>query len=246
MVVGLLGAMVGSFLNVVIHRVPRGESIVAPRSRCPACETQIASRDNLPILSWLALRGRCRHCAAPISVRYPVVEALTALTFLAVALTRGVDSDLAVELPFAAMLIAVAGIDLDHRIVPNRILLPAAVWALVAGAVLHTGELPGLLIAGAGSFLFLLVAALVRPGGMGMGDVKLAGTMGLYLGASVVPALLVAFSAGAGVGVAIMLREGAGARKRGLPFAPFLALGGLAGLLAGPELLALYTDHLLA
>jgi len=245
MVVGLLGAMVGSFLNVVIHRVPRGESIVAPRSRCPTCETQIGSLDNLPIVSWLILRGRCRHCAAPISARYPIVEALTALTFLAVALTRGIDADLALELPFAAMLIAVAGIDLDHRIVPNRILLPAAVWALGAAAVLRPGELPELALAGAGAFTFLLVAALLRPGGMGMGDVKLAGVMGLYLGASVAPALLVAFGAGAGVGIAIMARHGADARKRGVPFAPFLALGGLVGLLVGPELIDLYTTRLL-
>ena len=141
------------------------------------------------------------------------------------------------------MLIAVAGIDLDHRIVPNRILLPAAVWALAAGAVLHPGELPELAIAGAAAFAFLLIAALLRPGGMGMGDVKLAGTMGLYLGVAVAPALLMAFAAGAGVGVAIMARHGAEARKRGVPFAPFLALGGLVGLLAGPELIDLYTTR---
>ena len=237
--------MVGSFLNVVIHRVPLGESIVTPRSRCPGCEKQIASRDNLPIVSWLMLRGRCRHCSQPISARYPIVEALTALTFFAVALTRGLDADLALQLPFAAMLIAVAAIDLDHRIVPNRILLPAAVWAVGASAVLRPGELPELALAGAGAFLLLLVAALARPGGMGMGDVKLAGTMGLFLGASVAPALLVAFGGGAAVGIAIMARHGAQERKRGIPFAPFLALGGLVGLLAGPELIDLYTSQFL-
>ncbi len=237
--------MIGSFLNVVIHRVPLGESIVTPRSRCPGCETEIAPRDNVPIVSWLVLRGRCRHCAEPISARYPIVEALTTVTFVAVALTRGIDSDLAYELPFAAMLIAVAGIDLDHRIVPNKILLPAAVWGLAASAVLRPGELPELAIAAAAAFLFLLIAALLRPGGMGMGDVKLAGVMGLYLGASVAPALLVAFAVGAGVGVAIMARHGAGARKRGVPFAPFLALGGLVGLLAGPELIDVYAARFL-
>src|SRR3954471_6793503 len=151
MVIGLLGAMVGSFLNVVIHRVPRGESIVAPRSRCPSCESPISARDNLPIISWLALRGHCRRCGEPIAIRYPVVEAVTALTFLAVALTRGVGVDLVLTLPFAAMLIAVAGIDLDHRIVPNRILLPAAVWALAGGALVHQGHLIEYLIAGASS-----------------------------------------------------------------------------------------------
>ena len=246
MAIGLLGALVGSFLNVVIHRVPLGESIVAPRSRCPSCETQIAGRDNVPILSWLLLRGRCRHCAAPIAVRYPVVEGVTALTFLAVALTRGLDADLLYELPFAAMLIAVAAIDLDHRIVPNRILLPAAVWALAASALVRPGDLPELAIAGTGAFTFLLVAALIRPGGMGMGDVKLAGVMGLYLGLSVIPALLVAFLSGSVVGIAMMARGGIGERKSAVPFAPFLALGGIVALLAGPELIDLYADRFLS
>ncbi len=246
MVIGLLGAMVGSFLNVVIHRVPRGESIVAPRSRCPSCQTQIAGRDNVPVLSWLLLRGRCRHCAAPIAARYPVVEGVTALTFLAIALTRGLDADLALELPFAAVLIAVAAIDLDHRIVPNRILLPAAVWGLAAGAVVRPGDLPELAIAATGAFAFLLVAALVRPGGMGMGDVKLAGVMGLYLGLSVIPALLIAFLSGSVVGIAIMARGGIGERKSAVPFAPFLALGGIVALLAGPELIDLYADRFLS
>ena len=246
MVIGLLGAMVGSFLNVVIYRVPRGESIVAPRSRCPSCETQIAGRDNVPILSWLLLRGRCRHCAAPIAARYPVVEGVTALAFGAVALTRGVDADLVYELPFVAMLIAVAGIDFDHRIVPNRILLPAAVWAVVASAVVRPGDLPELAIAGAGAFAFLLAAALIRPGGMGMGDVKLAGVMGLYLGLSMIPALLFAFLAGSVVGIAMMARGGFGERKSAVPFAPFLALGGIVALLAGPELIELYADRFLS
>lgn len=245
MVIGLLGAMVGSFLNVVIYRVPRGESIVAPRSRCPSCETQIAGRDNVPILSWLALRGRCRHCAAPIAARYPVVEGVTALAFAAVALTRGLDADLVYELPFVAMLIAVAAIDFDHRIVPNKILLPAAVWALAASAVVRPGDLPELAIAGAGAFAFLLIAALIRPGGMGMGDVKLAGVMGLYLGLSVIPALLFAFLSGSVVGIAMMARGGIGERKSAVPFAPFLALGGIVALLAGPELIELYADRFL-
>ena len=246
MVIGLLGAMVGSFLNVVIYRVPRGESVVAPRSRCPSCETQIAGRDNVPVLSWLWLRGRCRHCAEPIAARYPVVEGITALTFLAIALTRGLDADLVLELPFAAMLIAVAAIDLDHRIVPNRILLPAAVWGLAASAVVRPGDLPELAIAAAGAFTFLLVAALVRPGGMGMGDVKLAGVMGLYLGLSVIPALLIAFLSGSAVGIAMMARGGIGERKSAVPFAPFLALGGIVALLAGPELIDLYADRFLS
>jgi leader peptidase (prepilin peptidase)/N-methyltransferase len=244
--VGVVGALVGSFLNVVIHRLPRGESLVAPRSRCLDCGAQVRARDNVPVLSWLLLRGRCRDCGAGISPRYPLVELLTAATFVAVALTRGVDAELAVTLPFAAMLIAVAGIDLDHRIVPNKVVAPLALWAIAASAVIRPEELPELLIAGAGAFAFLLAAALAYPSGMGMGDVKLAGVMGLYLGTAVVPALLAAFLAGSLVGVALIVRHGAGARKRGVPFAPFLALGGLLGLLAGPELVQLYTDHLLS
>ena len=244
--VGLLGAMVGSFLNVVIHRLPRGESLVSPRSHCPECERPIRPWDNVPLLSWLLLRGRCRHCDTRISGRYPLIEALTVVTFVAVALTRGVHPELALSLPFAAMLIAVGGIDLDHRIIPNKVLLPAAIWAVAAGALVHPGALPEALVAGAAAFLLLLLAALAYPAGMGMGDVKLAGVMGLYLGAAVAPALLAAFLAGSVVGLALLLRHGVDARKRGVPFAPFLALGGLLGLLVGQELIRLYADRFLS
>ena len=243
---GVLGALVGSFLNVVVHRVPRGGSIVAPRSSCPGCKTPVRPLDNVPIVSWLMLRGRCRACGVEIPKRYPLVEGLTAVTFAVVALVRGIDAGLLLELPFAAMLIAVAAIDLEHRIVPNRILAPAAVYAVAASAVLRPEELPELLVAGAGAFTLLLLAALAYPGGMGMGDVKLAGTMGLYLGLSVAPALLVAFLSGSVVGLAIVARQGAKARKQAVPFAPFLALGGLVGLLAGPELIDLYESALLS
>jgi leader peptidase (prepilin peptidase) / N-methyltransferase len=244
--VGVLGALVGSFLNVVIHRLPRGESLVSPRSHCPECRRPIGPRDNVPLLSWVVLRGRCRHCRTRISGRYPLVEALTVVTFVAVALTRGLHPELALYLPFAAMLIAVAGIDLDHRIIPNKVLLPAAVWAVAAGTLIHPGALPEMLIAGGSAFLFLLLAALAYPSGMGMGDVKLAGVMGLYLGAAVAPALLAAFLTGSVVGLALLLRQGASARKRGVPFAPFLALGGLLGLLVGHELIRLSADRFLS
>ncbi len=246
LLIGVLGALIGSFLNVVIHRLPRGESLVAPGSHCPACSTPIAPYDNIPVLSWLLLRGRCRHCDAPIAARYPLVELFTALAFAAVVAVRGLDDDLALELVLVAVLVAVAAIDLDHRIVPNRIVVPAAVWAIAGAAVFRTGELPELLIAGAAAFVFLLLAALAYPAGMGMGDVKLAGMMGLYLGLSIAPALLAAFLAGSAVGIGTLVREGAAARKKGLPFAPFLALGGLVGLLAGPALIELYADMYLA
>jgi leader peptidase (prepilin peptidase)/N-methyltransferase len=244
--IGVLGAAVGSFLTVVIHRLPKGESIIRPRSRCPECGTAVSARDNVPIVSWLLLRGRCRHCGAQISARYPAVELLTAVVFAGIALIRGVDADLVLELPFAAVLIVVAGIDLEHRIVPNRIVAPAAVFAIVAGAAIDPGDLPEILIAGAAAFTGLLLAALAYPAGMGMGDVKLAGVMGLFLGASVAPALLAAFASGSAVGIALLIREGGSARKKGIPFAPFLALGGLVGVLVGPDLIDLYRDQFLS
>jgi leader peptidase (prepilin peptidase)/N-methyltransferase len=245
-VLGLLGATVGSFLNVVVHRLPRRESLVKPRSRCPGCGLQVRALDNIPVFSWLALRGRCRGCGERISVRYPLVELMTAAVFAAVAMSRGLELELVVLLPFAAMLLAVAAIDLEHRIVPNRIVAPMAVYGVAASAVVRPGELPELLIAGAAAFLALLLAAVARPGGMGMGDVKLAGVMGLYLGSAVAPALLAAFLSGTLVGVAIMIRAGKDARKQAVPFAPFLALGGLLGLLAGPELIDFYRDNFLS
>src|SRR3954471_8111024 len=220
-----LGLVIGSFLNVVAYRLPRGESIVKPRSRCTTCGAEGGALDNIPLLSWVVLRGRCRHCSAQISARYPVVELVTGVVFALIALVRGPSPELLVDLPFAAMLIAVADIDLEHRIVPNRILAPMAIWAVAASAVVRPDKLPELLIAGATAFAFLLLAALAYPAGMGMGDVKLAGVMGLYLGLPVAPALLIAFFTGSVVGIAIMLRYGAGARKRAVPFGPFLALG---------------------
>ena len=242
---GVVGAVVGSFLNVVIHRLPRGESLVHPRSRCPGCGKQIASYDNVPIVSWLALRGRCRHCGEPISPRYPVVELLTALVFVAVVLVRGFDDDLILELPFVAALIALAGIDLDHKLLPNRIVYPMAAYGVIATLLVDRDDLVENLVSGAGAFAFLLVAVLAYPRGMGMGDVKLAGAMGLYLGASVIPALLVGFLSGSVVGLAILAREGAAARKKAIPFGVFLALGGIVGVLAGPELIDLYQSNFL-
>ena len=242
---GVVGAVVGSFLNVVIHRLPRGESLVHPRSRCPACSRQIAGYDNVPIGSWLVLRGRCRHCGEPISPRYPVVELLTALAFAAVVLVRGFDDDLILELPFVAGLIALAGIDLDHKLLPNKIVYPLAAYGLIATLLVERDDLVEHVIAGTGAFAFLLVAVVAYPRGMGMGDVKLAGVMGLYLGASVIPALLVAFLSGSLAGIVILAREGAAARKKAIPFGVFLALGGIIGVLAGPELIDFYESNFL-
>ena len=166
--------------------------------------------------------------------------------FAAVAAVNGVNEDLVLTLPFAAVLIAVAAIDLEHHIVPNRIVVPALVFGLAATAVLQTDELPEALAAGAGAFAFLLLAALAYPAGMGMGDVKLAGVMGLYLGIEVIPAMLIAFLAGSVVGIVRIAREGAEARKSGVPFAPFLAFGGLVALLVGDEIIDFYSDNFLS
>ena len=240
-----LGLLIGSFLNVVAYRLPRGESLLWPASHCPDCENAIKPYDNVPVLSWLVLRGKCRNCATRISPRYPAIELLTAVAFGAIVLAGGVDRDLIWELPFAAMLIAVAGIDLEHRIIPNKIMLPAAIAGIGVAVGLRADALPELLIAGAGSFVAFLVCALAYPAGMGMGDVKLAGVMGLFLGTAVVPALFIAFLAGTLVGVAVIARHGADGRKKGVPFGPFLALGGLVGLLAGSDLIDLYTQTFL-
>jgi leader peptidase (prepilin peptidase) / N-methyltransferase len=241
----LLGALIGSFLNVVIHRVPLGESLVSPGSHCPSCGAAVRTRDNVPVLSWLLLRGRCRDCGAPISPRYPIVEAITAAAFAGVVLARGFDDDLWLELPFVACLIALAGIDLDHKLLPNKIVYPMAVYGVVASALVDSGDLVEHLAAGAGAFVFLLVAVLAYPAGMGMGDVKLGGAMGVYLGLSIIPAMLVAFLTGTIFGLAIIAREGAQARKKAVPFGIFLAIGGLVGVLAGPELIDAYKSTFL-
>jgi leader peptidase (prepilin peptidase) / N-methyltransferase len=241
----VLGGLLGSFLNVVIWRLPRGESLVTPGSHCPSCDAPVKPYDNVPVVSWLLLRGRCRNCGAPISPRYPIVELITAVCFGAVVAVRGFDDDLWLELPFVACLIALAGIDLDHKLLPNKIVYPMAAYGLGISLVVATGDFPEHVIAGAGAFSFLLIAVLAYPAGMGMGDVKLGGAMGLYLGVSVIPALLAAFLTGTLFGLAVIAREGAAARKKAVPFGVFLAIGGLVGVLAGPELIDFYESNFL-
>jgi leader peptidase (prepilin peptidase)/N-methyltransferase len=244
-VTGLFGAVIGSFLNVVVHRLPLGESLVTPGSRCPECGTPVKPYDNVPVVSWLVLRGRCRSCGAPISPRYPLVELATALVWAAVVAARGFDDDLVLELPFVSALIALAAIDFDHKLLPNKIVYPMAAYGVVATLLVDRGDLVENLVAGAGAFIFLLVAVIAYPAGMGMGDVKLGGAMGLYLGASVIPALLAAFLSGSVVGLVIIAREGAAGRKKAVPFGIFLALGGIVGVLAGPELIDFYESNFL-
>jgi leader peptidase (prepilin peptidase)/N-methyltransferase len=240
------GIAAGSFVSVVAHRVPRGLSIVAPRSQCPSCGERIAAYDNVPIVSWLLLRGRCRHCGEPISARYPAVELGLGVAFMLTVLVLWDDpAQLALGLIFVATLAAITLTDLEQRIIPNRILLFSAVSALLLTTLMDPSSLGERAIAAAAAGGLLLLTALAYPQGMGMGDVKLAALMGLYLGSAVAPALLVGFLSGAIVGLVMILREGAAARKRGLPFGPFLALGGLVGLLAGDQLVDWYLSTFL-
>lgn len=233
--------MVGSFLNVVSHRLPRGESLVHPGSHCPHCSTAIKPYDNIPVLGWLLLRGRCRACGQPISVRYPLVEALTAVLAVAVVLTKASPRDVVLGLLLVGILVPIALIDLERRIIPNKITLPAAIAAVVIGVALHPAGVSEQLIAGAAAAGFLLVFVLAYPRGMGMGDVKLAGVLGLFLGRSVAVALLAAVLAGAILGAIVMARVGVKqGRKTAVPFGPFLAFGGLVGLYAGPAIVHWY------
>jgi leader peptidase (prepilin peptidase)/N-methyltransferase len=235
------GLAVGSFLNVVVYRLPRGESLATPGSRCPSCGTPIRPHDNLPVLGWLLLGGRCRACGTRISARYPIVEALTAMLAVAVVLVKHSPRDVLLGLVLVAVLIPVALIDLDERIIPNKITLPAAVAAIVIGLALAPSKVPEQLIAGAAAGGFLLVFVLAYPRGMGMGDVKLAGVLGLYLGRSVAPAILVAVLAGTIVGTYLIARVGVEqGRKTAIPFGPFLAVGGVVGLFAGPAIVHWY------
>jgi leader peptidase (prepilin peptidase) / N-methyltransferase len=238
---GVLGAAIGSFLNVVAYRLPRRESLIHPPSRCPGCDTAIRPYDNIPVLGWLLLRGRCRKCAMRISPRYPMVEALTAILAVAVVLVRHSAHDLALGLTLLVVLVPVALIDLDHRIIPNRITGPAAALAVIIGLMTRPAGVPEQLISGAAAAGFLLVFALIYPAGMGMGDVKLAGVLGLFLGRSVGVAILVGVLAGSVAGGLVMARRGVReGRKMGIPFGPFLALGGVVALLAGPTIVHWY------
>ena len=239
----LLGLIAGSFLSVVAHRVPLGESIVAPRSRCPSCGTQIAAYDNVPLFSYLALRGRCRHCDAKVPATYPLLEAGLAAVFVAILLRYSDDGiEIALGACLAATLATITLTDLEHRVIPNKVLIVAA---LVAVGLLVAGDRDALAehaIAAAIAFAVMFLIAIVYPRGMGMGDVKLAGVMGLYLGKAVAPALLIGFAAGALFGLALIASRGAEARKQAVPFGPFLALGGLIAIFVGPDIVDWYTD----
>jgi leader peptidase (prepilin peptidase)/N-methyltransferase len=240
---GVLGAVFGSFLNVVAYRLPRKESVVLGSSHCPSCGQPIKPYDNVPIVSYLVLRGRCRKCAARISPRYPLVEALTAGLCVGAVLAHHTATGIALSVTLILLVVPAAAIDLEHRIIPNRITGAGALLALAIGLALDPGGEPERLIAAAGGGGFLLVAALAYPGGMGMGDVKLAGMMGLFLGRAVAPAILIALLSGVVAGVVVMASKGVKAgRKTAVPFGPFLALGALVAIYAGQALVDAYLD----
>jgi leader peptidase (prepilin peptidase)/N-methyltransferase len=235
----VLGLVIGSFLNVVIHRVPRRRSVVRPASSCPKCGQPIAPLDNIPLLSYLLLRGRCRKCGAPIPIRYPLIEALTALLFGAAAYEFGVGIHLISALVLISALISLAAIDLEHGLLPNAIVGPCAAVGFVLSVLGDPGGwwiylLSALAIGGG-----LLALALAFPAGMGMGDVKMGGMLGTFLGPYGALAIFLGALAGTVVGV-VLLAMGRIRRRSALPFGVFLALGGLVSLFEGPELISLY------
>ena len=241
--IAFLGGLVaGSFATAVAHRVPRGISIVGPRSRCPACGSQIAAYDNIPLVSWILLGGKARCCGLHISRRYPMTELAVGILFVITVLVHRYDSlaAIAIDLVFVTMLAAVTLTDLERRVIPNKILIVGSVLCVAIAVPTDPGGMVERLVAAAsaGGLLFLVV--LAYPAGMGLGDVKLTFVMGLFLGWAVGPAILIALLAGSTFGLAIIARHGASARKMAIPFGPFLALGGVVAMLVGGQLIRLY------
>jgi leader peptidase (prepilin peptidase) / N-methyltransferase len=254
-VCGVFGLLIGSFLNVVIWRVPRGESVVHPRSHCPKCGQPISPRDDVPIVSWLLLRGRCRHCGNPISVRYPLVELACGLLFAGFAIRFGPHVALLPYLYLAAVGLALAMIDFDHKRLPDVLTLPSYPVALallgLAAVLDHRGHTPFVraLLAGVALYAFYEVIGFIQPRGMGGGDIKLSGVLGLYLGwlgwGELIVGAFSAFLIGAVVSIALVLFAGAG-RKTKVPFGPFMLLGTLVGIYAGHDLAHAYTSFTLS
>lgn len=234
------GLAIGSFLNVVAARVPLKRSVVKPASACMSCGHELAWYENVPVLSWLALRGRCKGCGTSIGVVYPAVELVTALLIAGSFLAFGWSGKSFVAAFFCATLVTVSATDLSHRIVPNVVVLPAAVVVLVAMTALDPSV--EWLLGALGASLFLFLAALAYPAGMGMGDVKLALLLGAMTGRHVPVALMAGMILALVPSVVLFARHGGAARKMGIPFAPFLALGGLVALFAGEAVLDAYLN----
>ena len=238
------GLIIGSFLNAWAYRLANGEKITAGRSHCPQCGAQIRAYDNVPLVSWMLLRGKCRDCSAPISWRYPLGEALTAALFAAVAVMDGLSWLLVPHLLFVSALILVSQVDLEKQIIPDIVILPVAALGVPLMIVLGSAPWWQWPVAGLGAagFLFLISEVYYRirhVEGMGFGDVKLALCMGVYLGSAVVPALFLGFLSGAAVGV-ILIGGRRGDRKTAIPFGPFLAAGAILALFFGGALIDAY------
>lgn len=245
----IVGAILGSFFNVIIHRVPRGESIVRPPSACPACGTRIRVWDNVPVVSYVVLRGRCRHCSEPISPRYPLVELISAALPVLLYLQFGTTARFWVYWPLTCALLIVSFIDLDLRIIPDKVTLPGIVLGLVLAPLLGlTGfwsSLLGVLVGGGALYLIGVVGELVlKKESMGGGDVKLAAALGAFMGwKMVLAALFLAFFLGAVVGVVVLARR-AKNWDSSLPFGPFIALGAVLAVLWGESALLWYASLL--
>jgi leader peptidase (prepilin peptidase)/N-methyltransferase len=244
LVLAALGSLIGSFAGVVAYRLGQGTSWVTGRSRCDHCGELVSARDNVPILSWLILRGRCRHCGGRIPSRYPLIEAATAISFTAVYLALGDEGagEVLMGCVFATILAVITLTDLERRIIPNVVVGAGALAGVALAIAFDPGNLGERAIAAAAGGGFLLIVAVAYPRGMGMGDVKLAAMMGIYLGSSVAPALLIGFASGSAYGIGMIARHGSEARRQAVPFGPFLALGGIVGLLVGAEIVDWYTD----
>ena len=232
------GLALGSFLNVIASRVPLRRSVSKGRSQCMTCSHEIAAYDNIPLVSWAVLRGRCRHCSAPIPARYPIVELATALLVAGSVLRFGLTAEAVGASFFCVVLVAISAIDIEHRIVPNRIVIPAAAIVLVTQTALHPS--PEWLLGARGASTFLFIAALAYPKGMGMGDVKLAVLLGAMLGRNVTVGLMIGFLAALIPAAVLAVRHGSKARKIAIPFAPFLAFGAIVALFAGQAILDWY------
>lgn len=249
----IFGLAFGSFLNVVIYRLPRNESLIWPASHCPYCQHQLAPKDNIPLLSFLLLKGQCRYCQKPISWRYPLVELLTALLLVAAFLKFKLGFTFFTAAIFLLVLMAISFIDIDFKIIPNKIIIPSLIgFAFFIPVQYFTGlrllnlltshwydPIVGFLLGG--GFLFLL--ALLWPGGMGGGDIKLAAFMGLFLGGYTAVALFIGFLLGSLGGLGAMLFLGK-SRKDQIPFGPYLALGSVLTLFFGPQLVNWYLTFL--
>ena len=232
------GLALGSFLNVVAARVPLRRSVVSPPSSCMSCGERISWHDNIPVVSWLLLRGRCRSCGTGIAWVYPAVEATTAVLVAGCILAFGLTLEALVASFFCAVLVVVSATDLEHRIIPNRVVLPAT--AVVLAAQMALSPSPEWALGALGGGGFLLLAAIAYPAGMGMGDVKLALLMGAMLGRAVPVALMLGMILALVPSVVLLARHGSKARKMGIPFGPFLALGSVIALFWGDRLLDAY------